>query len=168
MPEYRHMLAFCLVALASAALAAPALAAPAIPTNTCNAATAAKVVADTNDYRATLGLPRLTQTPKLNDFAVIHARDMASSDNMTHSSSAGLSFAQRARTSSYRFRTMRENVAVQGAPFPQELGSYLVLMWRHSPPHDANMRAADVTQIAVAVAPGSHGCYASMELGKPL
>jgi uncharacterized protein YkwD len=168
MREYRHTLAFCLVAIVSTALAAPALAARTGPTNTCNAATAAKVVADTNDYRASLGLPRLTQTPKLNEFALLHARDMATSDNMTHSSSAGLSFAQRARTSSYRFRTMRENVAVEGAPFPQGLGSDLVLMWRHSPPHDANMRATDVSQIAVAVAPGSHGCYASMELGKPL
>jgi uncharacterized protein YkwD len=168
MLEYRHKLAFCLVAIASMALAAPALAASAVPTNTCNAATAAQVVADTNDYRASLGLPRLTLTPKLSEFALVHARDMAASDNMTHSSSSGLSFAQRARTSSYRFRTMRENVAVEGAPFPQGLGSNLVQMWRHSAPHDANMRATDVSQIAVAVAPGSHGCYASMELGKPL
>ena len=34
--------------------------------------------------------------------------------------------------------------------------------------HDANMRARDVTEIGVAVAPGRNGCYASMELGKPL
>jgi uncharacterized protein YkwD len=168
MREHHHKLAFCLVAIASMALAAPALAALSVPTNVCNSVTAATVVSDTNDYRASLGLPRLTMTPKLNEFAQIHARDMASSDNMTHSSSSGLSFAQRARTSSYRFRTMRENVAVEGAPFPQGLGSNLVLMWRHSAPHDANMRATDVSQIAVAVAPGQHGCYASMELGKPL
>src|SRR5450432_2994384 len=102
MREYRHKLAFSLVAIASMALAAPALAS-AVPTNTCNAATAAKVVADTNDYRSSLGLPRLTLTPKLSEFALVHARDMAASDNMTHSSSSGLSFAQRARASSYRF-----------------------------------------------------------------
>ena len=76
----------------------PPLRPPPSPTNSCNAATAAKVVADTNDYRASLGLSRLTMTPKLNEFALVHARDMAASDNMTHSSSAGLSFAQRART----------------------------------------------------------------------
>jgi uncharacterized protein YkwD len=69
MREYRRKLAFCLVAIASMALAAPALSASSVPTNTCNAATAAKVVADTNDYRASLGLSRLTMTPKLNEFA---------------------------------------------------------------------------------------------------
>jgi uncharacterized protein YkwD len=168
MREYHHKLAFCLAVIASMALAAPALAASSVPTNTCNAATAAKVVADTNDYRASLGLPRLTLTPKLSEFALVHARDMAASDKMTHSSSSGLSFAQRARASSYHFRTMRENVGLEGTPFPQGLSSNLMQMWRQSAPHDANMRATDVSQIAVAVAPGSHGCYASMELGKPL
>ncbi len=168
MREYRHKLTVCLVSIASMALAAPAFSASNVPANGCNAMTAARVVADTNDYRASLGLARLTLTPKLSEFALIHARDMAANDNMTHSSSSGLSFAQRAHASSYRFRTMRENVALADAPLPQELGSDLMEMWRHSAPHDANMRATDVSQIAVAVARGPHGCYASMELGKPL
>ncbi|MEO9176834.1 MAG: hypothetical protein ABI317_15080 [Gaiellales bacterium] len=41
-------------------------------------------------------------------------------------------------------------------------------MWEHSAPHDANMRATDISQIGVAVAAGSGGCYASMDLGSPL
>ena len=61
MREYRHTLAFCLVAIASDGARRARPGGPSGPTNTCNAATAAKVVADTNDYRASLGLPRLTR-----------------------------------------------------------------------------------------------------------
>jgi uncharacterized protein YkwD len=168
MRNHRHTLMICLVAAASCALAAPALAARSVPTNGCNAATAAKVVAETNDYRASLGLSRLTVAPKLSAFAKVHSLDMAANANMTHSSSDGLSFAQRARASSYHFRTMRENIALEGTPLPVLLGSDLMTLWKNSAPHDANMRATDISEIGVAVAPGPQGCYASMDLGKPL
>ena len=40
---------------------------------------------------------------------------MAAHDVLTHASSSGLSFAERARDSDYRFQAMLENVAVEGA-----------------------------------------------------
>jgi uncharacterized protein YkwD len=163
-----HRFATLLTLVCSLALAAPALAAPAKATNLCNASTANLVVSATNDYRASLGLPRLHVVSKLTVFATTHVRDMATSNVLTHSSSTGLSFAARAHGSNYRFTTMRENVAVEGAPLPQQLGTNLLTLWRHSPEHDANLRAADISQIGVAVAPGPDGCYASMDLGKPL
>jgi uncharacterized protein YkwD len=153
--------------VASIAFAAPALAASAPARKGCNATAAARVVAATNDYRTSLGLPTLKVVEKLHDFAVEHADDMAATANLTHSSSAGLSFAERAHSSSYRFTSMRENIAVQGGPLPAALGPRLWSLWKQSPEHDANMRASDVTQIGVAVAPGRDGCYASMELGSP-
>jgi uncharacterized protein YkwD len=168
MREYHHKLTICLVFVASFAFSAPALAAPSVLANGCNATTAATIVTDTNDYRASLGLSRLTVAPKLSAFAKVHSLDMAANANMTHSSSGGLSFAQRARASSYRFQTMRENIALESAPLPRLLGSNLMTLWKNSAPHDANMRATDVSQIGVAVAPGAQGCYASMDLGKPL
>jgi uncharacterized protein YkwD len=155
------------IALVSIAFATPALAAPSAALKGCNAAAAARVVVATNDYRASLGLPSLRVVPKLRAFAIQHANDMADSAILTHSSSDGMSFAERAHSSSYRFTSMRENVAVEGAPLPDELGPSLWSLWRHSPEHDANMRARDITQIGVAVAPGRDGCYASMELGSP-
>jgi uncharacterized protein YkwD len=167
MKSFRFDLILILALLTSAAFAAPALAAPSRTVLGCNAAAAAKVVVATNAYRASLGLPQLTVVPKLRAFATIHANDMAENAILTHSSSTGMTFAQRAHGSSYRFTSMRENVAVEGAPLPAALGPNLWNLWRHSPEHDANMRASDVTQIGVAVAPGKNACYASMELGSP-
>ena len=167
MRNYRFALITPLAIAVSIATAAPASAAPVMTLKGCNPAAAAKVVVATNAYRASLGLPHLTVVPKLSAFAVTHADDMAITATLTHSSSSGLSFAQRARDSSYRFSTMRENIAVESAPLPSSLGPKLWSLWRHSPEHDANMRARDVTQIGVAVAPGANGCYASMELGSP-
>lgn len=167
MRKYPIILIAALSLIVSAAFAAPALAAPSSAMGGCNAAAAAKVVVATNQYRESLGLPTLRVVPKLSAFAVEHASDMADSATLTHSSSSGMSFAQRAHSSSYRFTSMRENVAVEGAPLPTALGPNLWSLWRHSPEHDANMRATDVSQIGVAVAPGKNGCYASMELGSP-
>ena len=163
----RFNLIAALALIVSAAFAAPALAAPSRTLAGCNGAAAARVVVATNQYRESLGLPRLTVVPKLSAFATAHANDMADSSTLTHSSSSGMSFAQRAHSSSYRFTSMRENVAVEGAPLPAALGPKLWSLWRNSPEHDANMRATDVSQIGVAVAPGKNGCYASMELGSP-
>jgi uncharacterized protein YkwD len=168
MRETHHKITICLVLVASFALSAPAFASSSAIANGCNATTAAKIVADTNTYRASLGLSHLSVAPKLNAFALVHSLDMAANANMTHSSSSGLSFAQRARASTYHFSTMRENIALEGAPLPPLLGSDLMTLWKNSAPHDANMRATDISQIGVAVAPGAQGCYASMDLGKPL
>jgi uncharacterized protein YkwD len=163
----RFHLLLPLALLVSAAFAAPALAAPSRTLLGCNPAAAAKVVVATNNYRESLGLSHLTVVPKLSAFAVVHADDMAENATLTHSSSSGLTFAERAHGSSYRFTSMRENVAVEGAPLPAAVGPDIWSLWRHSPEHDANMRATDVTQIGVAVAPSRDGCYASMELGNP-
>jgi uncharacterized protein YkwD len=167
MKSSRFSLILSLAVLTSTACAAPAFAAPSRAMRGCNATAAARVIIATNAYRASLGLPQLKVVPKLRAFAVAHANDMAENAILTHSSSSGMSFAQRAHSSSYRFTSMRENVAVEGAPLPSSLGPILWNLWRHSPEHDANMRASDVRQIGVAVAPGRNGCYASMELGSP-
>ncbi|MDQ1422424.1 MAG: hypothetical protein QOJ52_4386 [Acidimicrobiaceae bacterium] len=168
MRNHRFRLLLPLALLVAVATAAPALAARSIAMRGCNATAAARVVEATNQYRESLGLSQLKVVPKLSAFAVAHARDMAVNATLTHSSSSGESFAERAHGSGYRFTSMRENVALEGAPLPASLGPDIWTLWRRSPAHDANMRALDVTEIGVAVAPGRYGCYASMELGNPL
>jgi uncharacterized protein YkwD len=168
MRHNRFTTPICLSFVISLAAVAPAFAAPSKATNLCDSATAARVVVATNAYRASLGLPRLQVASRLQAFATAHARDMAASAALTHSSSDGLSFADRARSSTYRFSALRENIAVEGAPFPSGLDANLMQLWRQSPPHDANLRARDISQIGVAVAAGPDGCYASMDLGHPL
>jgi uncharacterized protein YkwD len=163
----RLRLAAAIALISSLAFAAPSLAASSRAMKACNGTVAARVVVVTNAYRASLGLPRLTVVRTLSAFAAAHARDMARNAILTHASSTGLSFAERAHASSYRFTTMRENVAVESGPLPPALGPNLWSLWRHSPEHDANMRARDVTQIGVAVVAGRKGCYASMELASP-
>lgn len=160
--------AILVAAVAGGLLSRSLLHSEAASTDVCNAATAKSVVVATNSYRTSLGLSQLKLTPKLVVFAARHAQDMAEHDVLTHASSTGLSFSARAHGSDYRFRTMRENVALEGAPLPDELGANLLDLWRNSPEHDANMRATDISQIGVAVAQGADGCYASMDLGKPL
>jgi uncharacterized protein YkwD len=160
-----HIASIALVA--SLAVAAPAMAGRSRAHAPCNGTVASRVVVVTNVYRASLGLPGLKVARSLSAFAAAHARDMARNAVLTHSSSSGLSFAQRAHASSYRFTTMRENVAVESGRLPAALGPNLWSLWRHSPEHDANMRARDVTQIGVAVVAGRTGCYASMVLASP-
>jgi uncharacterized protein YkwD len=167
MKAHHLSLLVCITLGSSLIPALPALAATSKATNRCGSTTAAKVVVETNAYRASLGLSQLTVAPKLQRFAKSHAIDMAQSAALTHSSSNGLSFAERAHASNYHFFTMRENIAVEGTPFPSDLGSNLLQLWKESPPHDTNMRARDVSQIGVAVAAGLNGCYASMELASP-
>lgn len=164
---HRSLLVLSLVALASGPSATAALAAPSRMLGACNATAAADVVGSTNRYRESLGLPRLAVESRLSAFALQHADDMAMSATLTHSSSGGETFAERARGSTYRFSSMRENIAVEGAPLPATLGADIWTLWRRSPAHDANMRARDVTQIGVAMAAGARGCYASMDLGSP-
>jgi uncharacterized protein YkwD len=167
MRNFRTSLVASIALAASIAFPAPAPAAPSRALTGCNAAAAARVVVATNGYRTSLGLPSLTVVVKLRAFAVEHANDMADTSILTHSSSNGMSFAERARSSSYRFTSMRENVAVESGPRPDSVGPSIWTRWRRSPEHDANMRARDVTQIGVAMAEGRNGCYASMELGSP-
>jgi uncharacterized protein YkwD len=168
MRNHRFRLIASLALLASLAPAASALSAPSRAMRGCNATAAARVVVATNRYRESLGLSQLKVVPELSAFAVAHARDMAVNATLTHSSGSGESFSERAHNSSYRFTSMRENIALEGAPLPAALGPDIWSLWRRSPEHDANMRALDVTEIGVAVAPGGSGCYASMELGNPL
>ncbi len=167
MKTHRLSLLICVTLGSSLIPAMPALATTPKATNRCDPTTAAKVVVETNAYRASLGLSQLTVAPKLQRFAKSHAIDMAQSAALNHSSSNGLSFAERAHASNYHFFMMRENIAVEGAPFPSELGSDLLRLWKESPPHDTNMRARDISQIGVAVAAGPDDCYASMDLGMP-
>jgi uncharacterized protein YkwD len=168
MRTYRHHIAICLALGSTLTIVSPALASSSRAAAQCNSTTAATVVTATNNYRSSLGLSRLTVTPKLVVFASLHARDMATHSVLTHSSSTGLSFAERAHDSSYRFSALRENVAVEGGALPTDLGFNVFDLWKQSPPHDANMRATDVSQIGVAVSSGPSGCYASMDLGHPL
>lgn len=167
MPNHRFPCIASIALIASLAVAAPALAAGSRASTACNGTVASRVVIVTNAYRESLGLHDLRVVPTLSAFAAAHASDMARHAILTHSSSTGLNFSQRAHASSYRFTTMRENVAVESGPLPAALGPNLWSLWRHSPEHDANMRARDVTQIGVAVVAGRTGCYASMVLASP-
>jgi len=168
---HRHIAALCLVVgllAGSYVLFHPLGRASTSATRSdCGNVGAATVVTQTNTYRDSLGLSRLRVVPKLHAFALVHAREMAASHRLTHFSTAGLSFAQRARASTYRFSMLRENIAVDASSSHGSLASSLMRLWKRSPGHDANMRARDVSQIGVGLAAGTHGCYASMDLGSP-
>lgn len=98
-----------------------------------------------NDYRARLGLPRLSRSGRLDAAAAAHARDVARMGEVTHAGSNGSTIGQRVRAQGYDYGRVAENVAWTARGFPT-----VMKVWNDSPGHRANLRLRDVTEFGLA------------------
>jgi hypothetical protein len=111
---------------------------------------AAVAQAAISHYRAEHGLPPVTADPKLMALAAAQARAMAKADSLEHDVDRPF----QARIASYDPDVACENIA--GGP--RDFTSALVL-WEHSPGHDANLRREGVTRFGIASAPAPQSKY---------
>lgn len=101
-----------------------------------------------NRDRAAQGLPPLTYDERLADVARFHSADMRDHRFFEHDSPNSGSLQDRLHAAGYLFLEARENLSE--APDVQ-LGQEGLLA---SPPHHANIMAADVTHVGVGIVPG--------------
>ena len=111
----------------------------------------AEVVKAHNRIRADAKLPSLAVSPKLEEAARRHAKDMAAHDKMTHKGSDGSSSVDRIAAQGYQYRRAGENIAAGRFTIDA-----LMKGWMDSPPHKRNILGS-FSQIGVAYATAENG-----------
>ena len=121
---------------------------------TASGSVAAAVIAATNQQRARNGLPALATSSKLMDAALLHAKQMAQYQKLSHEISGAPypTLATRLQAVGYVYRDAAENVA-WNQPDPQAV----LASWMSSPGHRANILDPSLTQIGAAMARSSKG-----------
>ena len=109
----------------------------------------------TNDYRASNGLPRLTFAPSVKDVAQFYADYQASTGTSGHQAD-GRSPGQRLDAAGLRYCGYAENVfeiwAAPGVPTWRTAATAAMEFWKHSPGHNANLLSATMTSMGVGSA----------------
>jgi uncharacterized protein YkwD len=111
----------------------------------------AEVVKAHNRLRADARLPALATSPKLQEAARQHARDMAARGKMSHSGRDGSSAIDRIMAQGYQYRRAGENIAAGHFTIDE-----LMQGWMKSPPHKRNILGS-FSQIGVAYATAENG-----------
>ena len=121
---------------------------------TASGSVAADVIAYTNQQRARNGLPALATNAKLMDAALLHARQMAQYQRLSHEISGATypNLASRLQAVGYVYRDAAENVA-----WNQPDAKAVVASWMASSGHRANILDPSLTQIGAAMARSSKG-----------
>jgi uncharacterized protein YkwD len=109
------------------------------------------LVAAHNKERAAEKLGPLTPNAKLSAAALVHARDMAEHDNMSHEGSDGSKFNERIERQGYQSRRLAENVAAG-----QRDAAEVMSTWMDSPHHRDNI-LGNFSEIGVAYAVSENG-----------
>lgn len=100
-----------------------------------------------NDYRRSHGLTPVEINPKLTAAAREHSEDLARHDTISHQGSDGSQPWTRVERTGYPARFTAENVGCGQKSMDQ-----LIMGWRKSPPHNANLLAAHARQMGIAMA----------------
>ena len=130
-----------------------------LATGAARAEPVARAAQALNDFRASEGLPALTQSDTLQQVAERHAVDMAENGFFSHTGSDGSDVGQRAMETGYAYCTIAENI-VKGQPSLDEV----MAGWIGSPSHRRNMLLDRVTEFALARQTGNIWV---MVLGRP-
>ena len=111
------------------------------------------LVAAHNRERAAEKLEPLTANVQLSAAALLHARDMAEHEKMTHEGSDGSKFNERIVREGYVGRRLGENVAEGQTTVAEVMNS-----WMNSPPHRENI-LGQFSEIGVAYATSAEGRF---------
>ncbi len=109
----------------------------------------------TNDYRASNGLPRLIFAPSVKDVAQPYADYQASTGTSGHEAD-GRTPGQRLDAAGIRYCGFAENVyeiwSTPGIPTWQTAAARAMEFWKHSPGHNANLLSPTMTSMGVGSA----------------
>lgn len=130
-----------------------------LATGAARAEPVARAAQALNDFRASEGLPALTQSDRLQQVAERHARDMAANGFFSHTGSDGSDVGQRAMETGYAYCTIAENIAKGQRSLDEVMAG-----WIGSPSHRRNMLLDRVTEFALARQTGNIWV---MVLGRP-
>jgi hypothetical protein len=125
-----------------------------------------KIIALTNDLRAGLKLPPLSENLKLDQAAADKVSDMLLNQYFAHVSPAGLNLETFLKKAGYAYAMAGENLAMgyDGAPA-------VVAAWEKSPTHYANLTDPNFRDIGVAMDPGRFKnvdtAFAAQYFGRP-
>jgi uncharacterized protein YkwD len=126
------------------------------------------IINETNKQRLANGLPALAVNLKLNQAASLKTQDMFLKQYFEHVSPSGAGVGELAKTASYQFIVVGENLALGNFANDQEL----VEAWMQSPGHRANILNKRFTEIGVAaqkgIFEGQETWLAVQEFGLPL
>jgi hypothetical protein len=107
-----------------------------------------------NEARASQGLPPLRFDSVLAEASLVHAREMASHDAISHQFTGEPELSARAANAGAHFSLIAENVGeAPTSPIIHDL-------WMHSPGHRANLLDPNVDSIGIAVVTRNHQLYA--------
>ena len=155
---FRQPRLHCIAALAAVAMSSSALAANAVVGRESGTTVRARVVDLVNAARSTsrkcgserfAAAPPLSVSPKLNDAAGGHARDMARRNYFEHRGADGSQPKDRVIRASYQPRLTGENIA-----FGPESAEEVVAGWLASPGHCANIMDSRFQHIGVGLGVG--------------
>lgn len=106
-----------------------------------------------NEIRRRRGLPRLRFSRRLGFIAALHSYDLASHNQLSHSSSTGVPFAQRVG-SLVDARVIGETIA---QTVGRDSAGVIVRAWMRSPAHRAEILAPSFRRVGVASASSRFG-----------
>lgn len=154
-PSRKSIIIILTIALIySVLMVSPAAAAPTAPEKT--------LLGLVNDYRASLGLPRLRFGSKLITAARRHSQDMIANNYFSHTSSNGDNLADRLKNSGVTgWMSAGENLA--GAPTPEIAFD----LWVKSPAHNANILRRNYNRVGIGITEaGPYGMMITMDLAE--
>jgi len=123
-------------------------------------------LADFNAYRARMGLKPVVLNTRLSMASLVHARDLATNDMISHTGSDGSGHGQRVQRQGYEYSIAAENVATG-----QKSWEKVFKAWQDSPGHNENLLRDDVTEFGIALVyepDTSHQVYWAMLVASPL
>lgn len=118
-----------------------------------------EIISLINVERSRQGLSPLTQDRRLTAAAEGHSREMAQTENFSHTGArpGRARPADRVEAEGYNWASVSENIyMMQGMPESQ-LASTCVTAWMNSPGHRRNILDANVRNVGVAVVKNSRG-----------
>ena len=119
-----------------------------------------------NSYRKSHGLPALSLNSRLTKAAMMHSRDLARFDRISHHGSDGSDPWDRVRRSGYRARVAAENVGTGQSDLKEVMKG-----WKDSPGHNANLLLKDATHMGIALVfdkKTEYRTFWTLVLGAPL
>ncbi len=99
-----------------------------------------------NNYRLDKGLRPLRLNARLTDAALLHSKDLAKNDRISHYGSDGSDTWDRVRRTGYQASLTAENVGTGQLSLAE-----VFLGWQKSPDHNANLLLADAEEMGIAL-----------------